>query len=475
MVRTIIRHQWLLLLRDRRARWGGLALAAITLTAFVAGSVRTERQTAERARAAAENASNWDRQGVVDPHGAAHFGHFVFKPVSPLAALDPGTDDHLGTMVRLEAHRQHAASALLDGTGAALASFPAVSPAFALQVFAPVLLILVAFGTFAGEGPRQLLRQELAGGVRPGVLLAGRFLAYAAGVGGLLMLGGLGCAVWLALDGAAAAEFARLGLWLAGYGLYLIAILALALGISARCRSAPIALVSLVAFWALAMLVAPRLAPSVAAALYPLPSAPELDLEAGDDVNERLDRGQNVQTRPERLRKMAMDKYGVARIEDLPVNLSGLLLEYAEEQSTAAYREHFAAVYRRYAQQDAAQLWFAWLSPLPALRAWSAAMAGTDVAHHRHFLEAAENYRHAFVQALNRDILQNRPAGSSNTVAYKADVAKITAGLGTFAPSSVSLRDVWARAWPGLAALTAWAAAMTMFAASAARKLARLT
>ena len=170
-----------------------------------------------------------------------------------------------------------------------------------------------------------------------------------------------------------------------------------------------------------------------------------------------------------------MDKYGVARIEDLPVNLSGLLLEYAEEQSTAAYREHFAAVYRRYAQQDAAQLWFAWLSPLPALRAWSAAMAGTDVAHHRHFLEAAENYRHAFVQALNRDILQNRPAGSSNTVAYKADVAKITAGLGTFAPSSVSLRDVWARAWPGLAALTAWAAAMTMFAASAARKLARLT
>lgn len=475
MLRIIIRHQWLLLLRDRRARWGGLVLAAITLTAFVAGTVRTERQAAERARAAAENASIWDRQGVVDPHGAAHFGHFVFKPVSPLAALDPGTDDHLGTMVRLEAHRQHAASALSDGTGAALASFPAVSPAFAFQVFAPVLLILVVFGTFAGEGPRQILRQELAGGVPPGVLLAGRFLAYAAGVGGLLLLGGVGGAVWLALDRAPAAEFMRLGLWLAGYGFYLVAIIALALGISARCRSAPIALVSLLAFWALSILVVPRLAPSVAAGLYPLPSAPELDLEAGDDVALRIDRGQPTQTRPERLRKLAMEKYGIARIEDLPVNLSGFLLEYAEEQSTAAYREHFAAVYRRYAQQDAAQLWFAWLSPLPALRAWSSAMAGTDVAHHRHFLEAAEIYRHAFVQALNRDILQNRPAGGSNTVAYKAEVAKITAGLGSFAPSAVSLADVWARAWPGLAVLGAWTVVMTMFAARAARKLAQLT
>jgi ABC-2 type transport system permease protein len=235
------------------------------------------------------------------------------------------------------------------------------------------------------------------------------------------------------------------------------------------------ALVSLLAFWALAILVAPRLAPAVAATLYPPPSAPELDLDASDDLSERLDRGQPTSGRPERLRQLALEKYGVRRIEDLPVNLSGFLLEYAEEQSTAAYREQFATVYRRYAQQDAAQLWFAWLSPLPALRAWSAAMAGTDVVHHRRFLEAAENYRHAFVQALNRDILQHRPPGGSSSVAYRADVAKITAGLGEFTPPAVPLADVWARAWPSLAALAAWAGSMTVFAARAAGTLARLT
>jgi len=128
-------------------------------------------------------------------------------------------------------------------------------------------VILVAFGTFSGEGPRQLLRQELAGGARPGVMLVGRFLAYASGLAGLLAFGGLGVAAWLAFDHAPAADFARLGLWLTGYGLYLGAILGLTLAVSAHFRSAQLALVSLLGFWAVAVLVVPRLAPSVAASL----------------------------------------------------------------------------------------------------------------------------------------------------------------------------------------------------------------
>lgn len=475
MLRTLYRHQWQLLLRDQRARWSGLVLVAIILTAFSVGTVRTGRQLEQRREAAARNAELWDRQGVVDPHGAAHFGHFVFKPVSPLATLDPGADDRLGAMVRLEAHRQNAAGAPPDASGSALASFPAVSPAFALQVLAPVLVILVAFGTFSGEGPRQLLRQELAGGARPGVMLAGRLLAYATGLAGLLALGGAGVAAWLAFDHAPAAEFIRLGLWLAGYGLYLGAILTLTLAVSAHCRSSQLSLVTLLAFWTIAVLVVPRLAPAVAAAAHPLPSAPELDVETNDAVNERYDRGDPAQSRAERFRQAAMEKYGVSRIEDLPVNFSGFLLEYAEDQSTAAFREHFAEVYRRYDEQEALQLRFSVLSPLPALRAWSAAVAGTDVAHHRHFLDAAEAYRYAFVQALNRDILAHRTPGGSSNAAYKADVGKITAGLGPFHPSALTPGEVWSRDWPALAALAGWAALAALLAASGARKLARLT
>jgi len=471
MLRTVIRQQWQQMLRDRRARWGGLALAAVALTAFFVGAARAARHSVERTHASAENAAAWERQGVVDPHHAAHFGHVVFKPVSPLTALDPGMDDHLGTMVRLEAHRQHAASSPPDGSGAALASFPAISPASALQVFGPVLLILATFGTFAGEGPRQLLRQELAGGARPGQLMAGRFVAYASGNTGLLLLVGFLGAGWLAVEGAPAADYVRLGLWLAGYALYFSAILALALGVSAYCSSARMTLVLLLAFWAVAVLLVPRLAPAVAASLYPLPSTPQLDLAVGDELDERRDRGEPPQNRVERWGKLAMEKYGVARVEDLPVTFRGFLLEYSEDQSTTVYREHFAEVYRRYELQDAAQRRFSWFSPTPALRAWSTAMARTDVTHHGAFLEAAENYRYAFVQALNRDILRQRPQESAESSVYKAEAAKITAGIGPFAPTTIPLPRVWARAWPDLAILCAWAIGMGLFAVHATRRL----
>lgn len=471
MLTTIIRHQWRQLLRDRRAWWAGSVLVATSLAALVVGSVRAAKEGEQRERAAVENGVTWERQGVVNPHAAAHFGHFAFKPVSPLASLDPGLDRHLGTMVRLEAHRQHAASSLPDGGGFALASFPELSPAFALQVFGPVLLILATYGTFAGEGARRLLRQELGGGVPVARLVAGRYLGYATVVVGLLLLAGVAGGFVLAVVAAPADDFVRLGLWLVGAGLYLLSVLGLTLGVSALCRSARMALVLLLGCWAGGVLVLPRIAPAVGRALFPLPSAPELDLEAVEAVNERLDGGQPSASRAQRLREMALREYGVSRVEDLPVNLSGFLLEYSEEQSTAVFRAHFAEVFHRYSQQESVQRGLALLSPLPALRAWSAAMTGTDMSHHRRFLEAAESYRHAFVQALNRDILRHRPAGGAAGPPYAADVAAITAEIGRFSLPPAPLRTVLARAWPDLALLAGWAVAMGIFAARAAQRL----
>ena len=57
---------------------------------------------------------------------------------------------------------------------------------------------------------------------------------------------------------------------------------------------------------------------------------------------------------------------------------------------------------------------FGWLSPVIAVRDYSMAMAGTDLAAHHRFLREAEEVRFEFVQALN--------AVHANQVAYADDV-----------------------------------------------------
>ena len=48
-------------------------------------------------------------KGDMNPHAAAHYGAFVFKPVQPLSAIDPGLDPFVGVFVFLEAHKQQLA------------------------------------------------------------------------------------------------------------------------------------------------------------------------------------------------------------------------------------------------------------------------------------------------------------------------------------------------------------------------------
>lgn len=184
IVSTIARQQWRLLVRDRRLAILGVALLLVLLTTLATGTAGTAAHEADRTAAQAEEARVWALQGDANPHGAAHFGRYVFKPVSPLAAIDPGLPPQLGSALRLEAHMQNPASVRTIDGGVALDRFAGLSPATMLQLLAPLLVILAGFGAFAGNASRALLRQELASGISPAALLAGRL----AGLSAMILL-----------------------------------------------------------------------------------------------------------------------------------------------------------------------------------------------------------------------------------------------------------------------------------------------
>lgn len=462
-------QQWRLLVRDRRLAVLGLALMLTLCAAAMTGAAMHVANEADRLAAQAEEARVWDMQGPANPHGAAHFGRYVLKPVSPLAVLDPGLLPQLGTSLRIEAHAQNPAKGRAIDGGTALDRFAGSSPAAMLQMLAPLLVILAGFATFAGERARTLLRQEVAAGTAPATLMAGRLLGLTGIVGLLLaVVAAIGGAALL-IAGGGAAELAALLWMMLGYAPYLFAFAALTLAASAAFASARGALVALLCFWATATLFVPRIAPAVAEIAVPTLSGPAFEAAVTREVREGPSGHDPQDVRLERLRVATMKRYGVARIEDLPVDFNGIALFHGEAMSTSIYARHFKVLYDGYDRQADIQRLFAVLSPTQAVRPWSAALAQADQHAHRRFLEQADRFRYAIVQGLNRDIIRNRKPSEAP---YLADVAAITRGQ-AFAGGPPSLRETLDRHWADLAALTAWAIFAALLALLASRRLAR--
>lgn len=469
LVPVIARQQWRMLVRDRRLAVLGLALVLILCTAALTGAAVHDAREAERRAAQAAEAQVWEMQGPANPHGAAHFGRYLFKPLSPLAVVDPGLLPQLGTSLKLEAHSNNPArNRAIDG-GTTLDRFGGLSQATMLQVLAPLLIILSGFAAFSGERARSLLRQELAAGAAPSALMAGRLAGLGITVLVVVVLATLAGAASLWLAGGSPEQLVPLFWMMLGYALYLFAFAALTLAASAAFASARTSLVVLIAFWAMATLFVPRLAPSIAEAAAPTLSGPAFEAAVTKEVMEGPSGHDPRDARLERLRQDTMRRYGVSKLEDLPIDFNGVAFFHGEALSTAIYRRHFAALYDGYDRQAAIQRGLALVSPVQAIRPWSAALAQSDQHAHRRFLEQADAFRYDVVQRLNHAIIHRPKEGDRP---YLADVVAITRDA-KFTAAPTPVRVALSRHWIDLAILIGWAAIAVLFAFAAARRLGR--
>src|SRR5256885_12437858 len=91
---TIAREEWRLLLRDRVAVLGmALWLLLSAAAAFTAWDQRSAAQ-AQRERHQSQVDSEFEAQPDRHPHRMVHYGHFVFRPLNPLAAFDARSEEH---------------------------------------------------------------------------------------------------------------------------------------------------------------------------------------------------------------------------------------------------------------------------------------------------------------------------------------------------------------------------------------------
>jgi ABC-2 type transport system permease protein len=460
--------EWRAMLRNQVAVAAGILMLALTLVAIVVSHERVTAVNAERARFQSTVDAQWANQPDRHPHRVVHYGHYVFRPLSPLAFFDFGVDPFTGSTLFLEGHRQNSANFSDAAQSSVLLRFGQLTPAFVLQVLTPLLIVFLAFGSVARERERGQLRLQIVQGVRGATLLLGKLAAHA----GVALL--LGAPAFIALVAiavmhpAVAAEALAL---LAGYALYLVVWVVAAVLVSASLPRARDALLALVAGWIVTAILLPRVMPDIAAGDVGRPSRIETEVA----IHERLAKIGDTHNPDDpyfkAFRARTLEHYGVTRVEDLPVNYSGLSMAEGERMTSALFDEFMRADYARQTEESAIVHSASVASPLIALRRMSTALSGTNLDSHARFLLEGERYRYAFVQRLNGlHVNVVTPTGAGDERIDKHHWED-TPRFG-YAPAPFA--DVAARhAWPAFALLGGWLLALCAIGGWVAKRLER--
>ncbi len=465
MIRHIVRKEFTDLLRDGRFRWTAAIVGALLLVSLGSGWVETRRADAAHSAARETAREHWESQGEKNPHSAAHYGIYAFKPRLPLSFLDQGVDPYTGTSVWLEAHRQNDFLMRPAQDATSGQRLGALTAAQVLQHLVPLLVILLAFGAFASEREQGTLRQLLATGISRRDLAVGKALGVAGALALLLIpaaiLGAI--AITIGSPGPAATPFARGAVLTVTYLAYFGVFLAIALAVSAWARSARTALVALLGVWVLNGLVAPRVAVDLSKWLHPTPSAVEFartmerEMEGGVEGIERPDR--------EATASRLVAEHGVETVDDLPLNVVGVYLQESEEYANQIFDRNYSALWNRFESQGLVHEALSFAAPLLAVRTLSMGLAGTDVEQHRHFATAAEEYRRDLMRRMNGDLAENSRTGET----YLADAD-------TWAETPPFLYDAPTVGWVlrnrtlSLAMLGLWLVAAFLAAAASVRR-----
>lgn len=426
VIRALVTKELREVLRDGRYRLLALCMFGLVLVTLGFSHREAEHIRAERAEAQRVADDHFVEQGEKNPHVAAHYGTYVFKPTGPLTLVNPGVDAFAGVALKLEAHKRNSMQGARARDGTALARFSRLSVSSVIELLLPLLIITLGFGSWSAEREQGTLRQVASLGVEPARMLLGKCLALgvvtlsvlvpsALCVAGFLLWGGSTGAG----DAAATSGASRLAALLASYLVYCAVWVLLTLWVSARASSSRSALVALLGVWVVTSLIVPRLATDLAMRWVDVPSHAEMSEQVRRSLVAGLPGGQEREARVSVLSEQLLEQQGFAGAEAL---MDDSLLNGIELQAEALFENevldhHFSLYETQLGKQERAAQLLGAVSPMLTVRSLAMSLAGTDAAHHRRFSDAAEAHRRSLVSALNHEFAQR---GGAAGFSYKA-------------------------------------------------------
>jgi ABC-type transport system involved in multi-copper enzyme maturation permease subunit len=383
MLRTLIEKEFLekiLTLRFATALILSIGLAAIS--AFVLSSDYAQELADYSTRSQLHDETSSDATIIVD------------RRPSPLAAMFHGIAKDSAASVHLSTDTHPDPSETIDDNPFSVL-FPTVDLTFIIGMVMSLLAVLFAYDSVSGEREAGTLALISSNPVKKPMLIFGKW------VGGYLSLI-IPCSVGL-LTGLiivslhpmiqfTSADWGAFGLIVLGALVYLSCFFALSVLVSALTRRSSTAVLALLFLWALSVFIIPNLSPSVAKAVYRIPSFVAQERQTNLAVIElELER----QKEHEKNALEVMDKR-------LWWDSGGELIQDTEQRFINAKRETLsksASDYRRkLRKQEKIAAGIASLSPYASFALFAARLAATDLGSEDKFIHAAERFYNEYFQ-----------------------------------------------------------------------------
>lgn len=453
---ALIRKDGLEFRRDRRALVAAILVVLLAVAAVATAYVHVSGYERDRTAAETRDRQTWLSQGARNPHGAAHFSSWAMRPLTTLAIVEPGIAPYAGSGIWMEAHKQNPARNRPQQDTAAAFDVGQFSLAWLLQFVVPLLLLVSGASAIAREREQGTLRLMFASGADERRIVGGKLLSLS-----LTILFPVFALTAVALAAAALVPEARMNaealraiLWLGANGLGLTVVTLIALAISCRSRSVSQAVVMAAFVWLAGTIIVPRVAVGVAGAIIPSPTPSQFAATLAAE-HAKVDGSHGGGDAA--FEKAVLAKYGVGKIEELPVNFAGLLLDEGERQGNIIFDRQFGALEASYERQRALTRMIGILSPVVSLQNISMALAGTDMASQLALQKQAEAHRRKVVGMLNDDMIANAGRKDFN---YLAD-PRLWGTIPEFRFRAPPLASAVASIWQDVIVLVGW----TLFAA----------
>jgi ABC-2 type transport system permease protein len=396
-VLLVAKDEWRYWLRSKIAVTVLFIGMLLTISSVIVTAINTAELNADRAGLQTSAQDTFVDQPDRHPHRMVHYGHYAFRVPSPLSTLDPGVDAYTGNAIFLEGHRQNSAMFADQRNGTALTNLGSLSPAFIVQVLAPLLLILIGYSSVSRERESHTLHFMLAQGTSVFTLITGKGLALFSII--VLILLPLAISGLFAIGGGESPIMVLS--FIAGYGLYLCAWALLVLLFSSLMAKNSESFTALTFAWILFCVVAPRVASTVGSTLVPSAGKLETDFAVIAELR-KLGDGHNASDPAfDKLKASLLAQYEVDSVEELPINFRGAVARTSEAELTKVLNSFAEQSMQEELSQTKVSRSFGWLSPMVAIRSLSMITAGTSIETHHRFMREAESLRFDFVQALN--------------------------------------------------------------------------
>jgi ABC-2 type transport system permease protein len=403
MTGKIFRKELTELVLSARFRWSTLIFLLLLVISLSSGIHYYKVESLRRNEAAEATYRQWLNQGEKNPHSAAHYGFYAYKPVSPLAIFDKGLDDYLGSAIWLEAHNQNETKARTITDKLSLSRFGDLTGGRLLIFIIPLLIIILGYNIVSAEKENGTLRMLLSTCVSYRQVITGKAMALFTASSIWLITSLLAMAVVLLLIAIPGRPKALLHLSIIGVILLVLqATVAMAVtALSAWKRQSGTALVTGITIWIVAAILIPRLNGIVATWAHPAPAAFAFQQAIDKDWENTADGHNAAAGYSKQLEQQLLRQYGVDSISQL--NLAGVSLQAGEEAGNKIFDKHFSALQSTLRKQDAVISLLSVLSPLVASRNVINGLTETDLNRHTLFIDQAEQERRFIQRLLNND------------------------------------------------------------------------